>query len=82
MGFHTGSFYVPINFSYQNFFIGLYSECTKRPQVNCNSNTGKRIRGKDEGRALIVLLCRLHCTSRGPNICTYEYGNEALWVGR
>ena len=41
-------------FSYQNFLIGLYSECTKRLQVSCNSNTGKRIRGKDEGKALIA----------------------------
>ena len=54
VGFHMGSFYVPINFSYQNFLIGLYSECTKRLQVSCNSNTGKRIRGKDEGKALIA----------------------------
>lgn len=54
VGLHMGSFYVPINFSYQNFLIGLYSECTKRPQVSCNSNTGKRIRGKDEGKALIA----------------------------
>ena len=66
-----GSFYVPINFSYQNL-IGLYSECTRSPQVNCNSNIGKRIRGKDEGKALIAYSAGCNVP---PEVLTFAHTN-------